>query len=208
MADPLQTIIASLGQLQNVDAHVPALLDGLRADVVEDNRSGILAQLDKDGVPMRDVTYRTGAGKPTKPRKGNRYGAQTLGHYLGPELTLGHVVLAAAPANGNLTSAQYKKLTGPALAPRGPRSRVIANLLTEWFPDGAGAWIVVGRWVNVVSAEGVPILEAHFLGKATGRNHAAKLPVRDLRGVRPKGMERAGKRAKDWAETLIAKVLP
>jgi len=182
---------------------IPQLLDGLRAVVIEDNRRGVLRQEDKDGNRMPDVTYRTGKATKAKGRKAN-FGVQNVGHYLGPELTdqAGNVLAAATPGNGNLTRKEYMKLTGGALAPRGERSRVIANLVTEWQPDGDG-WLILGYWLNVISKAGVPFLKAHFTGDSVGKGHRVKLPVRDLRGVRPWGIEQGKRLIAEWAGTFL-----
>src|SRR5947209_6256359 len=83
-------------------------------------------------------------------------------------------------------------LGGPPLAPRGASSRVITNLFTQHGRDPAdNTWFAEGAWFEVVSTRGIPFLMAHFTGAATGRGHRVKLPVRDLRGVRPQGRQEA-----------------
>jgi len=85
---------------------------------------------------------------------------------------------------------------GPPLAPRGAFSRVITNLVTGYEVLASGAYSAYGLWNEVVNAKGRKFLHYHFEG--TGR-----LPVRDLRGVRPEGVERARKAAKAWMLDLI-----
>ena len=208
--NPLQTIATHFQALPGqLDAHAPDLLRELARVIVEDNRRGVLAGLDKDGNPLAEVTYRKGKARPAKGRTGRRFGVPVLGHYLGPELQLGNAVLAASPGAGNLTPAEYRKLTGPPLAPRGARSRSIANLIyREAAQHGPGEWVVTAGWVNVVSKTGVPILAAHFEGAKCGKRYRVKLKVRDLRGVRPRGMAEAGKRTLDWAKPLLALPAP
>ena len=152
--------------------------------VVEGNRRGVLAGLDGRNQRMPPLQYRDGGGKRTKNRRAPQYGTglhDTSG--AGPY---------AAGLHDNLTSSQYRQLTGPRLAPRGEASRVIKNLHTEIrsFPT-EGRWEVVGAWYqkeggslgsSVVSVKGVPFLIYHFEGQ--GRN-----PKYDLRPVRPEDLK-------------------
>ena len=100
----------------------------------------------------------------------------------------------ASSANNNLSTRQYKRLSGPPLAPRREASRVISNLRTRHRVQG-GALVVEGFWDDVVSAKGRPFLHAHF----TGTNN---LPRRDLRGVRPAGMRLARAIVREWHNRL------
>ena len=191
-------IIAYLNHIKDLDKHVPVLLDGLCKDMAEGNRIGRLSGLDKNDNPLKACTYRGASKTIAKAARGGAlYGVPTLKHYLGPELQLAshNNVLAASPGNGNLTSSEYKKLTGPPLAPRGSRSRTIINFFTQWIPD-LYSWTVRGQWVNVLSKKGVPILEAHFKG-------LGHLPVRDLQGIRPSTMVGMRARVDDWTENLL-----
>lgn len=153
--------------------------------IEEDNRKGVLAGLDKDGNPMARVSYRPTSPKPAKVSKDqkNNTNRRSRGVFagFGPN---------AAGLNNNLTSGEYRKLDGPPLAPRGAFSRVITNLVTRYSPDGPDARVAEGTWRDVVSTKGVPFLKAHFDG--------IRQKVRDLRGVRPEGVERARKAAKAW----------
>jgi hypothetical protein len=109
----------------------------------------------------------------------------------------------AAGFDDNLTSRQYRALTGPPLAPRGEHSRVIKNLKTGHGRVSGQGWKASGIWFDVVSTRGVYFLTAHFEGLSTGRNHATKLPVRDLRGVRAWGMAEAVAAMRTWAATML-----
>jgi hypothetical protein len=84
--------------------------------------------------------------------------------------------------NNNLSTPAYQQLTGPRLAPRREASRVITNYHTRYGRDAIG-WFAEGEWVDVVSADGVPFLEAHFDGVG--------VPQYDLRGVRRWGLAEA-----------------
>ena len=167
-------------------------------DVIrEDNRRGILVtQTDCRGNPMVPVKYRP-KGAPQRPTRAqqNRAGRRGVFAGLGPH---------AAGLNNNLTTSEYKRLGGPPLAPRGPNSRVITNLVTvhSTAPVG-GEWFAAGYWDEVVSMRGVMFLPAHFTGANTGRGGRTKLPVRDLRGIRPQGRMEALKALKRWGRSLL-----
>jgi len=176
--------------------------------IQDDNRKGVMAGLDRYGDPMDPVTYRpvgeaqkklTDAQRNTSNRRLRR------GNFVGRGP-------AASGWNNNLTSAEYRKLGGPPLAPRGHFSRVITNLKTGFTTPTAvvnvhnespGQWQAIGYWEGVVSRDGTPFLMAHFTGATVGRNHAVTLPVRDLRGVRPEGKRRARTALREWLASEI-----
>lgn len=165
----------------------------------DDNRRGVLAGLDRYGNPMAPVTYRPrppGPGRLAGRQKNNPAKAARRGHFagFGPH---------AAGLNNNLTSAEYRRLGGPPLAPRGAFSRVITNLKIRFGRQGAWKFLTVGYWDEVVSTKGVPFLMAHFTGKRTGRGRRTRLPVRDLRGLRPEGRKKAFTALKAWAIDLL-----
>jgi hypothetical protein len=180
----LEHLQAKLRGVVDLDrrANVKPVLDALGALIVEDNRAGVMAGKDKDGNPMPPLRYRDGKGRATK------YRPKSFGK--------GRRGLNEA----NLTAAQYRRLTGPRLAPRKGNSRVIHNLkvrkaIREKTPNGI-RWIVSAAWINVVSAKGRPFLTAHFDGKG-------RLPKYDLRGVRPDGMREAREIWVRWAHAAI-----
>lgn len=158
--------------------------------IAEDNRRGILLGLDKNGVPMRPVTYRPKPPGPLKPTKAQRGGKRSN--------------VKAGPLHGgihnNLSSMEYRLLGGPPLAPRNQFSRVITNLVTTFTDPRQGAphWSAVGAWQDVVSTKNVHFLPFHFLG-------LGRLPRRDLRGVRPAGMQKARQALQNWARLEIRK---
>ena len=196
-----QEIIAYLQHLAKAADRAEDLARPLCEVIVADNRRGALAQLDWQGKRMPDVTCRGGKdaslSKHARIARSVLRDVPNLGHYLGPKFDTGHVVLDAAPGNGNLTSAQYRKCTGPALAPRGARSRVIANLITPFVDRMVdGSWRFGMAWVNILSKKGVPFLKSHFDGENG-------LPVRDLRGIRPEGMAEANRIVQDWIRNLL-----
>ena len=153
----------------------------------EDNRRGILKGEDGVGGYMVGVTYRP-IGK-----KGVRLTvAQRLGQ--APRTKRGkssRIGSGLEHVNNNLTSAEYRLLDGPPLAPRKQFSRVITNYEVKPRQIGARKWEVVGAWINVLSRKGVPFLRYHFEG-------AGRLPIRDLRGIRAWGMERIRSATRAW----------
>ncbi len=182
--------VRKLGDALDDPATMAVLLEQVELTIVEDNRRGVLAGLDKDGNRMASVTYRTGISA-AKPRA--RGAAKGFGTTIGVAKGFGPT---AGGLHGNLSPAEYKKLTGPPLAPRGDQSRVIANLETGHGQDGEGRWLVIARWNDVVTAKGRKILPAHF-------NGAGRLPRRDLSGVRPWGMDLAAKKARAFLRGLL-----
>lgn len=164
---------------QAMDQWMPDIMIDAEKTISEGNRRGIMEGTQGDGSQMPATKYRGSMAAATKTRKGNDYG-RTTGKYKGPALVVNGKRGKATKRNGNLTTAEYRKLTGPAMAPRGDESRSIANLFTRHFKQG-GTWIAQGAWINVVSAKGRPFLRYHFRGNGT-------LPRRDLRGVRPRDL--------------------
>jgi hypothetical protein len=163
----------------------------------EDNKRGVLAGLDKNGNPMRPVTYRPigHAQKKLSPNQRNLVAAKKRrGKYAG----IGN---HPAGENNNLTSAEYRRLTGPPLAPRGAFSRVITNFLTRFGRLANGTWEAVGYWNEVVSKDGVAFLKYHFNGANLKRG--GRLPQRDLRGLRPEAQDKARKAARAWMLDII-----
>jgi hypothetical protein len=177
---------AALGRLQAklaVLAHpdpTPLLLQW-REIIKQDNRRGILAGLDKDGKPMPPVTYRP-KGSPL---------------HWGARKQAAKVAASATPAHNNLTSTQYRHLSGPPLAPRGVNSRVITNLLTQHGYDSSrGVYFAEGAWREVVSTKGVYFLPYHFAG-------SGNLPKRDLTGIRPWGRQQLVAALQKWGRDLL-----
>lgn len=193
-------LIARVGRLCNPDA--TSLMIQWRTVIEDDNRTGVLAGLDCFGMPMRAVTYRPKLATGVKAKK---WSAKQEATHAGRRGIFEGMGPTAAGFDDNLSSSQYRKLGGPPLAPRGANSRVIKNLETghSTAPDASGEWFAIGAWPDVVSKRGVPFLHAHFTGASTGRNHATKLPIRELRGIRPDGRAKAVVLARDWALALV-----
>lgn len=185
----LYRLMVGLHWFGDFDA-TPLMLSWMQI-IDQDNRQGVLHGLDKDGVPMIPVKYRPkppGPLKPDKRQRGNLRANARKGHFLG----LGPRV---SGLHGNLSSAEYRLLGGPPLAPRDQFSRVITNLYTAHGRDGQ-AWYAMGYWEQVVNEDGVPFLRYHFDG-------VGRLPRRDLRGVRPDGIAKARSSLRAFASGLL-----
>lgn len=186
--DGLERIIARVRRLERLDAK--PLMKTWMDIIVSDNRKGVLAGTDKDGDPMKPVTYRpkgptVGIKAKSAARFRNNQAANRRGEFFGfgPH---------ASGLNNNLTRGEYEQLTGPPLAPRGAFSRVITNLQPgfEEPPAGSTVWTAYGAWYEVVDTKGRPFLHYAFAR-------------RDLRGVRPEGREKARKAAIAWMADQI-----
>jgi hypothetical protein len=160
------------------------LMEQWEVVMTRDNTRGILAGQDKDGNPVKPVTYRP-KGQPAGLTRGQRNGRRKNARFgafagFGPH---------AAGLNNNLTLAEYRKLDGPPLAPRRQFSRVITNFGTDATKTGP-PWFVVGFWDDVVDVKGRPFLDRAFA-------------VRDMRGVRPQGKDEARKAAVRYVRKLV-----
>jgi hypothetical protein len=178
----VEEVLEDLDALTNRQAE--PLLEEIALLLVEDNRKGVLRGIDGEGVGMPPVTYRTGYRQPTarfRARTSQAFGT-TAGTFKGrtrwSDATVAKRRTEGVLPNNNLTTAAYKRLTGPPLAPRGEQSRVITNHRTEYGRDGTGRFFVRRFWKDVVSAKGRAFLRHHFKGEGN-------LPRRDLRGIRP-----------------------
>lgn len=190
-------LASALKTLRKVD-YSPLFAEWL--DVIwEDNRTGVLSGLDKDGAPMTPVTYRNIRPPARAPRfrTGDLTGKRVSrfkGRSGGTTDRFGRKRLP----NNNLTTEEYKLHDGPPLAPRRERSRVITNLLKRTPRREGGAWVVACAWGDVLDPKGRPLLPRHFTGKG-------RLPARDLRGVRPQGRKLALLALQVFAEELTGK---
>jgi hypothetical protein len=163
--------------------------------LVEGNRRGVLSGVDGHDRPMPPLKYRNGAGKATKNRKRPMFGKslyEPMGS--GP---------FAVGLHGNLTTSQYKQLTGPRLAPRGEASRVIKNLHAEARNPAKGRWEAVAAWLDVVSVKGVAFLPFHF-----DPQPGSRLPQYDLRPVRAEDYRYCLNALRDFARQTFFARLP
>lgn len=157
----------------------------------EDNRKGVLAGTDKDGVPLAPVKYRP-KRKVVKLSDRQRNGAKARAKKGG----FGGFGPMAAGLHNNLSRQEYEALSGPPLAPRGQFSRVITNYRFALFNHGPLRFGVTGMWFEIVSMKGRKFLGAHLRGKG-------KLPVRDIAGIRPVGMLKIRTAFRNWAVDSI-----
>jgi hypothetical protein len=103
--------------------------------------------------------------------------------------------------HNNLTSTEYRQLSGPPLAPREQFSRVITNFLIGYFEESKGRASVWGYWDEVVNRNGERFLHYHFNGLEL--RNGRRLPPRDLRGVRPQGKKRCLDAFRAWATDIL-----
>lgn len=181
----LDRLVERFRKIANPDPK-PLMLS-LSKIVEDDNRKGVLAGIDCRGNPMPPVTYRPKPApiKLTRAQKNNPKKGARRGVFAG---------IGAHPAgtNNNLTSAEYRRLAGPPLAPRGAFSRVITNLRFLFGEPVPGTqWELIGYWEEVVNTKGQRFLHYHFEG-------SGRLPVRDLAGIRPAGVAKARNAARAW----------
>jgi hypothetical protein len=102
-----------------------------------------------------------------------------------------------------LTSAEYKLLGGPPLAPRNQFSRVITNYKTDHANLRPGLWQMTFWWQDVVSTQGTPFLQYHFNGEPLGKNGPSI--TRDLRGIRPDGQRELMTALDKWSADVFRK---
>src|SRR4051794_14037867 len=98
-----EKLVTTLDSLERPDP--TPLLEQWEKVIVEDNRAGVLSGLDKDGNPAPPLRYRNGKGRKTAYRKQSKYGGFGKTQYQ-----------ALQSADDNLSTAEYRKLTGPRLA--------------------------------------------------------------------------------------------
>jgi len=218
-------------RLETMKDYVGSLLTAWAAVLVEDNRRGVMQGLDGDGKRMVPTKYRnsfvqTSAGQATDTffnARGQQIANDLPIAYMGPKpgaffsntTGMGGKLGYKGKANDNLTTAQYQKLSGPPLAPRGVASRVISNYTVEYIasPNMVG---VEGGWDDVVSKKGVPFLPFHFEGATSSRAFFATsiggdnhhLPRRNLVGLRQWGKTQARKELNAWIKWLLTVAQP
>jgi hypothetical protein len=177
----LRSLSAAIGQLAHPDPR-PLLVSWCKI-ISEDSPRGLLAGQDKDGNPMVPVTYRPIRSATKKSQKWTK--AQQAAKAGSLET-----------AHNNLTSAQYRRLAGPPLVPRGRNSRLITNLYVAFLQTGEHVWRATGAWAGIISAKGVAFMPYHFDG-------VGRLPKRDPCGVRPWGVARAQRALNDWTYAVL-----
>ena len=174
---------ARIKRLDLTRGDVTPLLENWERLMESGNRAGVLAGTDGHGQRLEPVTYRPVGNPRKKLTLGERLGQKAnkrRGEYGGMMTATGGLL-----ANNNLTSAAYRSLDGPPLAPRRQFSRVISNAVTGHYPNltRPGVHYVELAWGEVVSPKGFHFLPVHFNGQPLGR-HGPRIR-RNLRGVRP-----------------------
>jgi hypothetical protein len=196
-----------LAAIEHVIDHAGPLMEHWERLMEEGNRRGVLEGTDKDGGVMLAATYRptatqkraiyAGTAKPVRPTLAQRLGQhprKMRGDFFG-------FGPAVSGLNNNLTSAEYRRLDGPPLAPRRQFSRVITNFETFSFqPEEHGYWLVTGSWKQVVSPTGYHFLPDLFDGKSPQPG------PRDLRGVRPDDLRKMKATILPWAELTVGEL--
>lgn len=194
--------VERLKKIANPD-YVPLMVAWV--DIIRtDNREGVLAGLDKNGLPMAPVTYRPDPKAGTHIDIRSKEAAHLrLGQKANrkKDLLFGGIGSFASGLNNNLSSLEYRRSVGPPLAPRFQFSRVITNLLIGYFEEGQGRASVWGYWDEVVNKKGEKFLHYHFNGLKL--RNGRTLPPRDLRGVRPAGKKLLVETFRAWALDLI-----
>ena len=161
----LDVLAAKVKRLSNPNPRV--LMKQWESILAEDTRRGVLAGTDKDGKPAPALRYRP---KTATPEHWSAKHQKAFQHH---KVFTG---IFSETAYNNLSKAEYQRLNGTRLAPRGPNSRVIANLYTAQGYDGAKRWRVIGAWAGVVSAKGKQFLLCHFNGEKCGKGHRVTMP--------------------------------
>lgn len=199
-----------LSEIAHIMDHAGDLMKHWERLMEEGNRRGVLVdRTDKDGVPLLPVTYRptyaqkraiyAGTAKPVRPTLEQRLGQPARPR--GGRGEFSGFGPAVSGLGNNLTTAEYRKLDGPPLAPRRQFSRVITNFDTTSFqPEEHGYWLVTGRWLEVVSATGYRFLPHLFNGDPPQPG------PRDLRGVRPVDLAKMKATILPWAKLTIREI--
>jgi hypothetical protein len=204
----LDDLLARLTAVEHLVEHPTAmpLMDAMGDLIVEQNRAGVLAGLDKDGEPAPPLRYRNATGRikrgagsfrvgklrakgyRERPETSERFGTQFPGYGMHPRgVNIGEIL-----PFGNLTTEQYQKLTGPRLAPRGEASRSIASFFKVPPYVEGDELVAEAAWVDVLDANGRPFLMKHFKAASPAMRY-------DLRGVRPQAMAQARRLFRAWA---------
>lgn len=209
-------------RLETLNDYIGYLMQSWGKVLVEDNRRGVLAGLDKNGYRVTPTNYRTsmtqaGVDRPTYVKVvPNPFGAPDWK----TNISGGHADGFKPGAGANLSTRQYKQLSGPPLAPRGMASRIISNYTVAPVQGlNNHEWGVEGGWDDVVDKRGQPFLKYHFSG--TGRNvggvylwspvfgpnsrpgRGRNLPQRDMRGLRDWGKKKAREHLNQWIRDIM-----
>lgn len=185
-----ERMIERLRAIKDVMKHAGPLMKSIERRIEEGHRAGVLAGTDKNGNPAPPLTYRPIgiAAKLTVAQRLGQEPRKTKGKYFGG-------------IGANLTTAEYRRLDGPRLAPRRQYSRIITNFGTVSWRRPDGSWIAIGGWADIVSRKGFRFLPVHFDGLPLGRHGPQK--QYDLRGIRPGTMGEIRETFRAWAKLTI-----
>ena len=212
-------------RLETMTNYVGPLLTAWAKVLIEDNRRGVMQGIDGAGKPIVPTKYRKSIVQAGAGQAGDKF-FNARGQAFSNMESAGGITfanLSGLPSGqgfkggtgGNATTSQYKKMSGPPLAPRGPASRVISNYITEAVVE-TNTVGVEGGWNDVVSKTGVPFLPFHFNGATSSRATFANsiagenkhLPRRNLVGLRMWGKTQARKELNAWVKWLLTVAQP
>ncbi len=182
-----------LVSITRISDHAGPLMEHWERIMIEDNLEGVLLGTDKHGQPAPPLRYRPKNDRPmTVEQRLGQHPRSKRGAFYG----VGSYKTFGLQANNNLTTSEYRRLTGPRLAPRFQFSRVISNLQSGFGrrdDRNENRWFAECRWVEVVNKDGDTFLHYHFDG-AIGVNRPY-----DQRGVRPAGRVKMRGAFREWA---------
>lgn len=205
-------VFNALFRLETVTNYVGPLIAAWTAVLIEDNRRGVMMGVDGEGRRMKPTTYRKSLRQTAAGEAGDQFfnaqgeafsnieGEQEF--YFANLTGQNDVIGFKSGPSGNMSRKEYRKATGPPLAPRGPASRVISNYTVEPLTSATGNTVgVEGGWDDVVSEKGFEFLPVHFNG---GKN----IPRRNLVGLRAWGKAQARKELNAWVKWLLTQAQP
>lgn len=206
-------VFNAMFKLETVASYVGPLLEAWTNVLVEDNRRGVMQGIDGDGKRMKPTKYRTSLRQTSAGEANDMFfnaqgeafsnmeGAEEF-HFANLSGQSGSIGFKPGPS-GNMTPKEYRKATGPPLAPRGPASRVISNYTVRALVEDGGNTVgVEGGWNDVVSKKGFEFLPAHFNPKD------GKRPRRNLVGLRAWGKKQARLELNAWVKWLLTVAQP
>ena len=222
-----ERVFNALFRLETVTNFVGPLITAWTAVLIEDNRRGVMQGIDGDGKRMKPTKYRKSLRQTSAGESGDMFfnaqgeafsNVETPQGFSFANLTGQNDSPGFKPGpSANLKNREYRKLTGPPLAPRGPASRVISNYTVEPLTSNNGNTVgVEGGWEDVVSDKGFEFLPVHFQGfgsqnpvfasSISGPNR--NMPRRNLVGLRAWGKAQARKELNEWVKWLMTVAQP
>jgi len=206
-----ERVFNALFRLETVTNYVGPLLTAWTGVLVEDNRRGVMQGIDGDGKRMAPTKYRKSLRQTAPGEAGDKFfdvrgeafsNVEGENEFFFANLSGGEAIGFKPGPSGNMSPKEYRKATGPPLAPRGPASRVISNYAVRALVEDGGNTVgVEGGWNDVVSKKGFEFLPVHF-------NGSGRLPRRNLVGLRAWGKAQAHKELRAWIDWLLTKAQP